>query len=364
MSPRRRHPRNQGLPDGLRVRGGYYSYVHPIDGREKGLGRDRKEAIQQARRANAAIWAAQGKVQIEDWATGKGPAVRTWAAWCDRFQKLTAEKKLSKHTRAKYATMLRRARADFAGELAADAIDVLMVAQSLNELKATKAPMAKAYRSYLKEVFRACCEEGWRKDNPAEVTAEIAAPSRRARLELPQFLAIYNDPLTQPWLRNAMALAIVTGQRREDIISAQRRDIREGHWWCQQGKTGNRVAIPMGIRLEVFGMSLAEVLKQCSATNILSPHIIHQTHRGGGSKLGAKIRVGSVSYKFRDAVARLGADWGGKTPPTFHEIRSLSSRLYLAQGNVDTKQLLGHKSDASAALYADARGGWVTVSVK
>lgn len=363
MSPRRRHPRNQGLPDGLRVRVGYYSYVHPLNKTEKGLGRDRKYAIEWARRANAKAWASRGDVTPEDWVMGQTNP-RTWGAWCDRFESLTAEKPLAKRTQAKYAGMLRRARAAWPAELAADAVDVLMVADVLNALKAEKPAMAKAYRSYLKELFRACCENGWRKDNPAEVTAEIKAPSQRARLELPRFTAIYNDPRTQQWLRNAMALALVTGQRREDIVNAQRRDIRDGHWWCEQGKTGNRVAIPLSIRLEVFGMSLADVLKQCQATNILSPHIIHQTVRGGGSKPGAKIRVGSVSYKFRDAVARLQANWGDKTAPTFHEIRSLSSRLYKTQGNVDTKQLLGHKSDASAALYADARGGWVTVSVK
>ncbi|MBN3824934.1 hypothetical protein G3O00_15090 [Burkholderia sp. Ac-20384] len=42
--------------------------------------------------------------------------------------------------------------------------------------------------------------------------------------------------------------------------------------------------------------------------------------------------------------------------PSFHEIRSLSKRLYDKQGNVDTKALLGHMSDMSAETYADARG--------
>jgi hypothetical protein len=37
-------------------------------------------------------------------------------------------------------------------------------------------------------------------------------------------------------------------------------------------------------------------------------------------------------------------------------MRSLSKRLYMEQGNVDTKALLGHMTDAIADLYANSRG--------
>ena len=57
-----------------------------------------------------------------------------------------------------------------------------------------------------------------------------------------------------------------------------------------------------------------------------------------------------------DAVQALGLDWGDKTPPTLHELRSLSKRLYKAQGGVNTVDLLGHKTEAMSNLYADARG--------
>jgi integrase len=54
----------------------------------------------------------------------------------------------------------------------------------------------------------------------------------------------------------------------------------------------------------------------------------------------------------------------GKTPPSFHELRSLSERLYNAQSNVDTQLLLGHKDPRSTAIYKDARGAeWVRVQV-
>ncbi|ENA5523494.1 tyrosine-type recombinase/integrase, partial [Escherichia albertii] len=53
----------------------------------------------------------------------------------------------------------------------------------------------------------------------------------------------------------------------------------------------------------------------------------------------------------------------GKTPPTFHEQRSLSERLYRAQG-IDTKTLLGHKVQATTDRYNDTRGQeWVKLVV-
>jgi integrase len=54
-------------------------------------------------------------------------------------------------------------------------------------------------------------------------------------------------------------------------------------------------------------------------------------------------------------------DWSPADPPSFHEIRSLAKRLYDAEG-VNTKDLLGHKTERMAATYADGRGyDWVTV---
>ena len=42
--------------------------------------------------------------------------------------------------------------------------------------------------------------------------------------------------------------------------------------------------------------------------------------------------------------------------PTLHEVRSLSARLYEAQGGVDTQALAGHSSADMTAVYADPRG--------
>lgn len=42
-------------------------------------------------------------------------------------------------------------------------------------------------------------------------------------------------------------------------------------------------------------------------------------------------------------------------PPTFHELRSLSIRLYHDQG-IDAQALAGHNSEDMTSVYRDVRG--------
>lgn len=360
MSPRKRSPINASLPPGLRVRDGLYSWTHPIDKREKGLGRDRAYAIRWARSANLAVDKLRGEVTAEEWV--RGTTTRSWGAWLDRYQQLLDERESTKATRYHRKSLMKRARAQWPKETGISAVDVAMVADAIRELTgAGKQRMAQSYRSFLHDCFRCAIAQGWRTDNPVSVTDKVKVKTQRARMTIEHFRSIYQHPETKDWLRNAMALALVSGQRREDIARAMRKDIRDGAWWCQQRKTGNRVVIPLGIRLDTLGMSLAEVLEQCKSTGILSHYIIHQTF---ARDRGKPVAIRAFTNYFTAAVARLGIDWGDKSPPTFHELRSLSKRLYDAQGGVDTKQLLGHKSASAAALYGDSRGEWVRVSVK
>lgn len=49
----------------------------------------------------------------------------------------------------------------------------------------------------------------------------------------------------------------------------------------------------------------------------------------------------------------------GENPPTLHEVRSLSARLYTEKcGKEFANALLGHKSAKMTDLYLDERDGW------
>ncbi|MBK1712782.1 hypothetical protein CKO43_08320 [Rubrivivax gelatinosus] len=66
-----------------------------------------------------------------------------------------------------------------------------------------------------------------------------------------------------------------------------------------------------------------------------------------------------MSHAFTEARSLAGIQDtlpDGKGTPTFHEVRSLSKRLYKAQGDVDTETLLGHATERMSNLYDDPRG--------
>jgi integrase len=222
--------------------------------------------------------------------------------------------------------------------------------------------MAQSFRSVMVNCFDRMIAAGWRTDNPVKVTDKVEVRVQRARLTLETFLALYKT--TQiVWLRNAMALALVAGKDRDSVRNAKFTDFRDGGWWNERGKTGARVYLPLHLRLGVLGMSLEDVLKQCRSTGIVSPYLIHQTQRAKGATLGQPIHVDMITRKFSAELVKLDLNFGGKEPPTFHEIRSLAARLYKEQGDVNPQDLLSHKDPKSTATYTDGRGEWTKLYI-
>lgn len=368
MSPRKRDARKRGLPANLYERNGYYSWRNPIDGSEHGLGRDKQSAVVQAVEANVHVAGLTSKARLVDRLTGV--ADRTFGAWMDEYEKQVKGKKLAENTRKTYGTLHKLARELIGEDLAIERVETLHITRALDKVtERGNHRTAQALRSRLKEIFRSAMAKGWVKANPVEVTDKVPVTVNRARLPWDVFWRLYNFT-DVTWLRNAMAIAILTAQRREDIAVAMFKDVHDDAWWCQQIKTGNRVCLPTALRLDAFGMSLEDAIKQCRQTGVLSKHLVHQTKRRGNSEVGQKIWKDRLSKVFTLELEKLQAetgpiDWEGRDPPTFHEIRSLSERMYSEQGNVKTQDLLGHKDPRTTSLYHDSRGTeWVKVTIR
>jgi len=110
--------------------------------------------------------------------------------------------------------------------------------------------------------------------------------------------------------------------------------------------------VPLALRLDVLGVSLDELVKERG--KVLSPYLLHHLRPQGQAAAGDPIHPDTLSDAF--TRARKLADIDDAGAPTFHELRSLCKRLYLAQGGVDTKALLGHSGERVADMYADPRG--------
>jgi len=361
VSPQRRSVRNLRLPPNLRERNGYFSWRNPVDGREHGLGRDRASAITQAVEANVHVQGLAGSTRLVDRLTGSSD--RSVRAFSDLYEKQLAKRKLAENTRRSLRSLLKRTRDSLGEDTAIERVKTRDLAVKIFALADEgKARTAQAWRSFLADYFRHAVAIGWIEANPVLVTERVAVEVQRARLTLEVFTAVRD--VAGDWLRNAMNLAVVTAQRREEICGARFTEFHDGGWYCEQGKTGNRVFIPLEIRIEVLGLSLDDVVRDCRKTGVVSPYLVHQTQPFGNSPVGSHIWLDTVSRRFTDALATLALDWGDRSPPTFHEIRSLSERLYAAQGGVNTQELLGHRDPRMTQVYHDARGAeWVRVKI-
>lgn len=373
MAPRQRSHAKRNWPDNLYERDGYFSWRNPIDGRELGIGRDRAEAFEEAKEANLHVAGLMGKSRLVHKVTGD--ADRTIAAWSKRYAGILAIKKLAPNTRKMYASCDRRLLTELGPDTLIGSITPLRIAEIIDGIAESMPRRAIQVRGYAREFFRVAKVKGWIAESPVQDMSAIRVTTQRARLSLEVFRQIY-DTTEFVWMKNAMALALVSAQRREDIAGFETSAWRDGGWYCEQGKGnpdkggagrgGRKVFIPGSIRLERFGMSLDDVYKQCRATRIFTRHLIHHTvHRGKHCKIGDSVHIDSLTVRFHKEVMRLGIDWGQKEPPSFHEIRSLAERLYSAQGGIDTSDLLGHKDKRMTATYHDDRGSeWLRIQVK
>lgn len=360
MAPRKRSDHKRDFPDNLYESGGFYRWRHPATRQEYGLGSDKQKAFKEAKRANLHLAMEQPTPSLVDRITGKAD---TWGDWMDEFEQLLSKRKLADNTRRTYKSLLNKARSLAQPDAAFNSVTTKVIAQALGALRDDgKARQAQQFRSFMKDCFNDAIAEGWTKENPALVVRAIDVEVKRGRLQFDVFMKVYEAEQTD-WAKNCYALALVSGQDRESCSNALFRDIKDGAWWNERGKTGARIVLPLELRLDCFGRSLGDVVKQCRSTRVLSQYLIHQTKNWGNSPVGAQIWVDTITRHFTATLGSLGIDWGDKEPPTFHEIRSLSERLYADQGNVKTQELLGHKDPKTTALYHDARGEWVKVSI-
>jgi hypothetical protein len=123
---------------------------------------------------------------------------------------------------------------------------------------------------------------------------------------------------------------LVTGQRREDIVTMKFTDWKDGRLHVAQGKSGGKVRLALdgGIALSKVGMSISDVVKMCR-DSVASPYLVHHVRHQSKAKPGHKLTGGGVGDSFSTARQAAGiAAQEGRTPITFHEIRSLSERLY------------------------------------
>lgn len=349
----------------------YWRYKHPVTGKFHSLGTNEAEAIAIATEANTRL-AEQRTRQIlaisDRIATSKGKAITT-STWLDRYQAIQEDRlkngdiKLNTYKqKAKPVSLLR----ERAGLKLISAVDVRDIAQLLDEyISAGQPRMAQVVRSVLIDVFKEAQHYGEVPPgyNPALATKQPRRKISRQRLSLEEWKKIFDiADAAHRYMGNAMLLALVTGQRLGDISKMKFSDIWEDHLHVIQEKTGSKIAIPLSLRLNAINWCLRDVVARCRDYAV-SPYLVHFFRTTSQAERGAQVKANTLTMNFSKARDLAEIDWGTGTPATFHEQRSLSERLYKEQG-VDTRKLLGHKTQQQTDRYHDDRGkGWSKVAL-
>lgn len=359
MNAARRNAKRRGWPRGLyEPREGYYVWRHP-EGRTIPIGRvSLQGAKAQAVAANLKVESMVPSL-LEKMASATSSDDQTVEALLGKIRPAKAA-----NTRRSHKSLDKRIVAAI-GSMQATDLRTQHCAELIEPIEAIerKSRLALAVRSRLVTMCQRGMQLGWMASNPAEATRAPEVEVKRQRLSLEAFKAVRaKAPEVNGWLGKAMDLALVTGADRDTVSSLERRGNVVGD--CLQfrrGKTGALIAIPLDLELVAAGLVLREVLK--STSGVASRFIVHHVRNFGNAPAGSQVWVDTISKAFKKAYEL--TELPQENAPTFHEIRSLAKRLYKAQGNVDTKELLGHSDEKTAALYADPRGSEaIRVTVK
>lgn len=349
----------------------YWQYKHPISGKRYGLGRDEKEAKAVAAEANLEVSKLELKhtLAIQSKANLIAQRTITVSTWLDKYQLIQDER--LKTGDIKFNTFKQKKKPiklllQVAGMKQLADVNTRDISSILDEYKLVgQQRMAQVVRSVLIDVFKEAQHAGEVPPgyNPALATKQPKRKITRSRLSLDEWKLIFEAAADrEKYLQNAMLLAIVTGQRLGDISAMKFSDVWDNHLHVLQEKTSSRLAIPLSIRCDALNITLEEVIARCRDYAV-SPYMVHYFRTTSMAKRGARVTPNTITTQFSKARDATGISWGDRTPATFHEQRSLSERLYRTQG-INTKHLLGHKSQHQTDRYNDDRGKeWLTISL-
>ncbi|AXP04311.1 recombinase XerD [Pseudomonas fluorescens] len=361
--PRARTTKNKGLPENLYPNGKYFIYRNPITGKRTSINKSLTEAIRLAKSANAKL----APLMVEDGVlltTLTGEKAPTFTSLLERFEdEWLPTRGYAQSSLDEIGFKIARYKKEL-GHRMVGQLDVLAIAEYLDKFENNAYTK---HRGLLVHVFAFAVAKGLAERNVAEMTLlKKEGEKVRQRHTLEGLMKVVNGPQTPEWLSRAIRLALVSLQRREDIVTWPRSavDIERNTIKISPGKTQG-YDTPVHLEI-VMGEALRTVVLECLRSPIASPFLIHYKPRARRrEQIGAKAHWTAVTpdylskefTKARDA-AHAYDHMPSKQRPTFHEIRALGSWLYEKQNFEESyvQALLGHADPKMTRHYQDGHG--------
>lgn len=269
--------------------------------------------------------------------------------WAETYRKIIDARPISIKTKANRRSALVHVISAL-GDRTISAIKPHEVAAVVLKLHGEHPQTGKRVLMEARDMFNEAVNYGWIDRNPAaSVKAQVVKIQRR-RLTLEQWqdIKLYADEEMPPWVSRMLVLALVTGQRRSDLLKMRFSDVWDGHLHIEQEKTGAKLALPVALKLNAIGTTLGQAIDSCLDYATGNEYLLRK--HNGQQLVGA-----SLSARFEEAREGALPEINDGLPPSLHECRSLSERLYRTQG-IDTMVLLGHKHQSMTDQYNDDRG--------
>lgn len=363
MAARPRLMKNRKLPENLYPNGKYWQYRNPITGKKTSINKSLEEAIRLAKAANAKL----APLMVDDGALLSaitGEKAPTFEHLIDRFEnEWVRDRSYSSRTLDEIRIKLQRYRQDL-GKRMIGQLDVLAIAEYLDGFSNNAYTK---HRGLLVQIFAFAVAKGLADRNMAELTlVKKEEEKKRQRHTLEGLMKVITAQTTPDWLCRAIRLALVSLQRREDIVT-WRRDAVDMERNVVRVSPGKTQGYDNPIHLEiVMGSALKEVISECLRSPIASPFLIHYKPKARKrEQIEAKdhwtaVTPGYLTKEFskaRDAAHAYDHIPSGERP-TFHEIRALGAWLYEQQRFPQNyiQALLGHADEAMTKHYQKGHG--------
>lgn len=359
--PRPRTGKNRNLPDNLYPNGKYWQYRNPITGKKTSINKPLAEAIKLAKLANAKL----APLMTDDGAllqllTGEqAPTVKNLL---ERFEsEWLPERKLADSTLKETRIKLERYRADLGARMVGQ-LDVLAMAEYLDQFQNNAYTK---HRGLWIQIYAFAVAKGLAERNIAELTLQKKEQEKvRQRHTVEGVQKILDAETTPAWLKRAIRLALLSLQRREDLVTWERAavDMSRNVIRVSPGKTEN-YGTPIHLEIEM-GADLRAVVQECLKEPIASPYLIcYRPRARKREQIEAKLHWSAVTddyltkefRKARDLAKAYDHIENPKARPTMHELRALGSWLYEQQGfsTEYVQALLGHATPEMTAYYQD-----------
>lgn len=234
-------------------------------------------------------------------------------------------------------------------------IQTVDISSFLNQFKPEPA---RQHLSLLKTLFKFIASQGYQQHNPC---AQVIMRKRQERVmvrhnwEAVQVIREHSDT----WLRDAIDLALLTLQRRSDLIELRNRidaNLKDNYIRVRQQKTGVYIQIQMGGELNT-------VVKRSISAAPLSSYLVKKTFKNSPARRDLpshqrnKLTPDYLTRAFKDARDASGVydHLEPEQRPGFHALRALGIFMYV-QAGFDEQYIMalsGHATEKMHHQYKD-----------